>query len=387
MIDPRFDRRFMAAALAVGRQGHGLTAPNPSVGAVLVREGPTGPIIVGAGRSANGGRPHAETAALAMAGPQAARGATCYVTLEPCSHHGKTPPCAEALIAAGIGGVVVAITDPNPEVAGRGIAGLQAAGIPVRLGVRAAEAARDLAGHITRMTHGRPHVTLKLAVSADGGIGRTGVAPGKGQIAISGPLSRTRVHLMRAEHDAIAVGIGTVLADDPELTSRLPGLAGHSPARIVFDTWARTPPDAALLHRGTSPVTIMVGEGADPARTAALSDAGAEIVTLPAAPGGVDLRAALSLLGRRGITTLLVEGGARLAEALVAGGLADEVVIVAGPARLGADAILPFGGDVAGGLAPSHIVRHRLLIGDDRWTYWERQCSPESSPTSDASNP
>src|SRR5580704_1711314 len=209
------DTRFMALALALGRRGLGRTWPNPAVGAVIVKDG----VVVGRGWTQRGGRPHAEIEALRRASA-AARGATMYVTLEPCSHHGKSPPCADAVIAAGIARVVSALEDPNPEVAGSGHARLRAAGIAVEVGLGAEEARRAHAGHIRRMRDGRPHVTLKLAVSADGKAGAAGRRPA----AITGEAARARVHRMRAMNDAILIGIGTALVDDPLLTCRLPGM-------------------------------------------------------------------------------------------------------------------------------------------------------------------
>lgn len=365
----RSDASFMAAALSIGRQGNGRTAPNPSVGAVLVKDG----IIVGLGRTADSGRPHAEVVALAQAG-EAARGATLYCTLEPCSHFGKSPPCADALIAAGIARAVVAIEDPNPEVEGQGTARLRQAGIEVEIGLGAAEAARDLEGHLTRMRLGRPAVTLKLAVAADGAIGRRG----SGQVAITGPLTRRRVHLMRAEHDAIAVGIGTVLADDPQLTCRLPGMEELSPHRVVFDTEARTPPTAAILKGGAktlsgAAVTILTAPDADAARVAALSAAGALVSAVPrGADGRIDPAAALRLLGEAGITRLMVEGGAWLAEALVAGDLVDAAAWIEAPQPVGGDAIVPFGGAGRARLAQRLALAHVSHVGDDRWTLWQR---------------
>ena len=319
---PLNDARLMAAALAVGRQGQGRTAPNPPVGALIVRDGPSGPVIVGLGRTRDGGRPHAERVALDQAG-SAARGATAYVTLEPCSHFGQTPPCADALVAAGVARVVVGAADPNPLVAGGGAATLRAHGIAVTFAVREAEAMRDLAGHISRMTKGRPHVALKLALSADGAIGRRG----EGQLSITGASARTRAHILRAESDAIAVGVGTVCADDPSLTCRLPGMAEASPRRVIFDTEARTPPTARMLSElDRAPVTLCVGEGADARRLGALETAGAELLVLPRGAGGrVDLHAALEHLSQRGIATVLVEGGAALADALLEGDLVDAV--------------------------------------------------------------
>src|SRR6202451_2716553 len=224
------DARFMSLALALGRRGLGNTWPNPAVGAVVVRHDGGALVIVGRGWTQPGGRPHAEVEALRRAGA-AARGATLYVTLEPCSHFGRSPPCSDAIIAAGIARVVSALEDPNPEVAGQGHARLRAAGITVDVGLGAAEAARDHAGHFRRVRDKRPHVILKLAVSADDKIGAAGRKP----IAISGEAARARVHLLRAQCDAILVGIGTVRADDPLLTCRLPGMEARSPVRVVLD--------------------------------------------------------------------------------------------------------------------------------------------------------
>ena len=233
------DQRFMQLALSLGRRGLGRTWPNPAVGAVVVKDG----IIVGRGWTQPGGRPHAEPEALRRAG-EAARGATLYVTLEPCSHFGKSPPCVDAVIASGIARVVSAIEDPNPEVAGQGHAKLRAAGITVDVGLGAAEAAHDHAGHFRRIRDKRPHVILKLAVSADDKIGAAGHKP----VAITGEAAKTRVHLLRAQCDAILVGIGTVLADDPLLTCRLPGMEARSPVRVVLDRALRLPGTSRLVH-------------------------------------------------------------------------------------------------------------------------------------------
>src|SRR3954465_5874088 len=233
------DQRFMALALALGRRGQGRCWPNPAVGAVIVKDG----IMVGRGWTQAGGRPHAEVEALKRAG-DAARGATLYVTLEPCSHQGKSPPCADAVIAAGTARVVSAIEDPNPEVAGQGHARLRAAGIVVDVGFGAAEAARDHAGHLRRIRDKRPHVMLKLAVSSDDKIAAAGHRP----VTITGEAARARVHLLRAQCDAVLVGIGTVLSDDPLLTCRLPGMERRSPARGGGDRAPRIPGSSRLVH-------------------------------------------------------------------------------------------------------------------------------------------
>ncbi len=249
------DRRFMQLALTLGRRGLGRTWPNPAVGAVVVKDG----IILGRGWTQPGGRPHAEPEALRRAG-DAARGATLYVTLEPCSHFGKSPPCADAIIAAGISRVVAAIEDPNPEVAGNGLAKLRGAGIAVDVGLFAAEAAYDHAGHIRRIRDKRPHVILKLAVSSDDKIAAAGGKP----VAITGEAARTRVHLLRAESDAILVGIGTVLADDPLLTCRLPGMEARSPVRVVLDRALRIPGNSRLVHSAReTPLWVITSELAE----------------------------------------------------------------------------------------------------------------------------
>jgi diaminohydroxyphosphoribosylaminopyrimidine deaminase/5-amino-6-(5-phosphoribosylamino)uracil reductase len=226
------DLRFMSLALDLGRRGLGQTWPNPAVGAVIVKDG----VIVGRGWTQKGGRPHAETEALRRA-KRDARGATLYVTLEPCSHEGQTPPCADAVIRAGIARVVSALEDPNPDVAGRGHARLREKGIQVDVGLCAEEARRAHAGHIARVTNARPHVLLKLAVSADGKAAFAGRKPAQ----ITGEAVRERVFQMRAQNDAILVGIGTVLADNPQLTSRLPGMEERSPIRVVLDARLSTP--------------------------------------------------------------------------------------------------------------------------------------------------
>src|SRR3954451_5120052 len=228
----------MRLALALGRRGLGRTWPNPAVGAVVVKDG----VIIGGGWTQPRGRPHGETEALARAG-DAARGATLYVTLEPCSHHGRTPPCADAIIEAGIARVVSALVDPNPEVAGAGHWRLAERGIVVEVGLGVDEARQAHAGHLRRMSEGRPQVLLKLAVSADGKAG----LPGRKPAGITGEAARGRVHQMRAESDAILIGIGTVLSDDPHLTCRLPGMIEWSPVRVVLDANLRTPLATSII--------------------------------------------------------------------------------------------------------------------------------------------
>jgi diaminohydroxyphosphoribosylaminopyrimidine deaminase/5-amino-6-(5-phosphoribosylamino)uracil reductase len=361
------DQRFMQLALTLGRRGQGRTWPNPAVGAVVVRDG----IIVGRGWTQAGGRPHAEPEALKQAG-EAARGATLYATLEPCSHHGKSPPCADAIIAAGIARVVSAIEDPNPEVAGQGHARLRAAGITVDIGLCAAEAAHDHAGHFRRIRDKRPHVILKLAVSSDGKIGAAGRKP----VAISGEAARSRVHLLRAECDAILVGIGTVQADDPLLTCRLPGMAARSPVRVVLDRSLRIPGTSRLVHSAReTPLWVMTSDLAEAAAAMKLGAAGAQVIRVATASSpGLDLAAVLQALAEKGITRLLVEGGARVASSFVAAGFADEVWLLRGPAAIGADGIaaldaLPLTTITQ---SPDYRVRASESLQQDTLTIYER---------------
>ena len=328
------DQRFMALALALGRRGQGRTWPNPAVGAVVVRDG----VIVGRGWTQPGGRPHAEPEALRRAG-EAARGATLYVTLEPCSHVGKSPPCADAIMAAGIARVVSAIEDPNPEVAGQGHARLRAAGITVDIGLGALEAAHDHAGHFRRVRDKRPHVILKLAVSSDDKIGAAGRKP----VAISGEAAKARVHLLRAQCDAILVGIGTVLADDPLLTCRLPGMEPQSPVRVVLDRSLRIPGTSRLVHSAReTPLWVMTSNLSEAPAAMKLGAAGAHVIrvaTTTTPPPGLDLAAVLHALSEKGITRLLVEGGARVASSFVAASMVDEVWLLRGPDAVGTDGI------------------------------------------------
>ena len=325
------DARFMALALALGRRGLGRTWPNPAVGAAIVKDG----IIVGRGWTQPGGRPHAEIEALRRAG-EAARGATLYVTLEPCSHYGKSPPCADAIIAGGVSRVVSALEDPNPEVAGAGHARLRAAGIAVDIGVGADEARHDHAGHIRRMRDGRPHVILKLAVSADGKAG----APGRKPLAITGEAARDRVHLLRAQSDAIMVGIGTALADDPMLTCRLPGMEKYSPVRVVLDSALRLPP-ASRMARSARDVPVWAVTGGEASRAAedALLREGVTVLRAAQSDGRLDLAAVLKLMGARGVTRLMVEGGPTLAAALLAADLIDEAVLFQSSKVVGTDGV------------------------------------------------
>jgi diaminohydroxyphosphoribosylaminopyrimidine deaminase / 5-amino-6-(5-phosphoribosylamino)uracil reductase len=367
------DKRFMALALTLGRRGLGNAWPNPAVGAVVVKDG----VVIGRGWTQPGGRPHAEVEALHRAG-KAARGATLYATLEPCSHQGRTPPCVDAIMAAGIARVVSALEDPNPEVAGEGHARLRASGIAVEVGVCAQDAKRAHAGHISRLRNARPHVTLKLAVSSDGKAGLAGRTPA----AITGEAAHERVHLMRAMNDAVVTGIGTVLADDPQLNVRLPGLGRRSPVRVVLDSALRMPVRSKLAASATQTLDwVFVEEAANPAHEAELTAAGVEVLRAPGTNGRIDLMAVLRGLAARGITRVMVEAGPILAAAFVTADLIDEAALFRSPNPLGADGI-----DALAGMpltALTHSPKLRLVgseqVGADRLDMFERaSCSPAS---------
>ncbi|MBD8894282.1 bifunctional diaminohydroxyphosphoribosylaminopyrimidine deaminase/5-amino-6-(5-phosphoribosylamino)uracil reductase RibD [Labrenzia suaedae] len=335
------DRRFMQAAVALARRGLGRVWPNPSVGALIVAQDQNGfPILAGRGVTSRPGSAHAEVNALRQAGERA-RGAACYVTLEPCSHHGRTPPCADALIAAGVARVVIGCLDPNPRVSGRGAARLKEAGLEVVTGVEEA-ACRDLQiGFIRRIMEQRPAVSLKMAMSRDGFIGRKG----DGQVRISGPEAGDFVHGMRSNHDAILVGIGTALADDPELTCRLPGLADRSPVRVVLDTDARLPLTSKLVSTAADvPTWVICGNDADRDRLSALAEAGVLVIKVPAPGGRIEPEVALKALGMRGITRLMVEGGASVAASFWQSGVVDVFMLVTGNVLVGEGGIPPFAG-------------------------------------------
>lgn len=361
------DERFMAEAIRLSLSHLGRTSTNPSVGCLIVKDG----LIVGRGVTAEGGRPHAEPQALADAGDRA-RGATAYVTLEPCSHHGKTPPCADALIAAGVARVVVSVTDPDGRVSGRGLKMLEDAGIAVTTGVLEEEGRRALAGYLMRQMKGRPYVILKLAVSRDGMIGRKG----GGQVAISGPAAREKVQQLRAETDAILVGIGTALADDPLLTVRLEGLEDRSPTRIVLDRNLDLPlssklvstarEDPLIVVRGVTDESIEGGKAAETlaAQEAALKERGVEVLE------AADLGSLLFALGSRGISSLLVEGGARVAADFLAADLVDEIQLYQGTPEVGADGIAS---PLTIGTIPENFKPlHSLEVGPDRLDVFER---------------
>ena len=354
------DAHFMRAALSLARRVLGTVWPNPAVGCVLVKDGE----VVGRGWTQPGGRPHGETEALARAGALA-QGATAYISLEPCAHHGKTPPCADALIAAGIARAVVAIEDPDPRVAGRGLERLRTAGIKVETGIGAKEATEINAGFFKRIAEGRPLVTLKLASTLDG---RIATASGESQW-ITGEAARDRAHLLRATHDAVMVGVGTVVADNPELTCRLPGLEARSPVRIVIDGSLRTPLTVKLIaHAKQVPTWIVHRHGADAARCQALRDCGVELIEVPVSESvEMDLTVAFAELGRRGLTRVLVEGGAGLAGELMEEGLVDRLAWFHAPMLIGGDglpAIAAFGVEKLG-MAPKFKRLSLETIGND----------------------
>jgi len=335
--EPDADAGFMRIALMMARRGLGCTAPNPSVGAVLVD--PATNEVLARASTRPGGRPHAETEALRLAGDRT-RGATLYVSLEPCAHQGQTPPCADAIIQAGIGRVVSAISDPNPLVAGQGLARLRAAGIQVVEGVGAGEARWITLGHILRVSGRRPFVQLKLAVSADGRI-----AAGTGQpVWVTGPEARARGHLLRAQSDAILVGIGTVRADDPELTRRLPGLEARSPPRVVLDRRLRLPLGSKLARSARATPVLVIADAEAPADARnALEPLGVIVLDAESAGGGelLAIDRVLQLLAGRSITRLLVEGGPHVWRSFLDAGLVDEVVVFQGAAPVGEAGRLP----------------------------------------------
>jgi diaminohydroxyphosphoribosylaminopyrimidine deaminase/5-amino-6-(5-phosphoribosylamino)uracil reductase len=346
------DETYMRRALELAERARGLTSPNPLVGAVVVHAD----AIVGEGFHAAAGRPHAEIEALAVAGERA-RGATLYVTLEPCAHHGRTPPCAPAVIAAGIRRVVTAIGDPNPQVAGRGLEALRAAGVEVEIGVGATEAARQNRVFLAAMRQRRPHVTLKAAMSLDG---KLADASGASRW-ITGEVARLQAHRLRSEADAVVVGIGTLLADDPALTVRLPTPWPREPFRVVLDRLARTPPTARLITSATpARALIAVGADAPAAQVRALERAGAGVLRLPARDNRLDPSALLDQLFTREVRAVLIEGGSEVHAAFLEAGLVDAVALFVAPRLLGGREALPVIG--GRGLALKDAVR----LGDLR---------------------
>jgi diaminohydroxyphosphoribosylaminopyrimidine deaminase/5-amino-6-(5-phosphoribosylamino)uracil reductase len=366
MPHPTEDLPHMRAALALARRGLGATWPNPSVGCVIVNQGR----VVGRGFTATGGRPHAEPAALAMAG-YAARGATAYVTLEPCCHWGQTPPCTDALIHAGIARVVIAAQDPDKRVDSQGIAGLRAAGIQTEQGVLEAEAQEILAGFFQKTATGRPLVTLKLATTLDGKIA---THAGESQW-ITGPEARRAGHAIRGRHDAILVGVGTVLADNPDLTCRIPGYAKRPPIRIVADSHLRTPLTANLIRTAReTPTWMLIRHGTDRDRQKAFKEAGVTLIEIPPAAAGLDIKAALQALGTAGITRLMTEGGGQIAAALLRADLVDRLAWFHAPATMGGDGwpgVQAFGLEKLADM-PRFTRTNVTQLGDDLLTEFAR---------------
>ena len=388
--DRQSDEAWMARAVALAEGGRGTTGPNPMVGAVLVRDGR----VVGEGFHLAAGQPHAETLALAAAGPLAA-GATCYVTLEPCAHHGRTPPCVDALLAAGVARVVVAVPDPDPRVAGAGLARLAAAGVQVTVGAGADAAADQNAAYLTHRRLGRPRITLKAAASLDGKV----AAPDGTSQWITGPAARSDAHRLRAEADAVCVGAGTAMADDPRLTVRLDGYAGRQPLRVLVDATGRVGADGRLFD-GEAPTLVATTATASAAAFDAWKAAGAEVLVCPqadrapAAPRvarGVDLGHLAGLLGERGVLELLVEGGPRLQASFWAAGLADRLIWYLAPLVIGGDGAPGLlSGDGAATLAAAGRLRLASVdrLGDDlRLVAYPRPTGEAAGAPPDPSRP
>jgi diaminohydroxyphosphoribosylaminopyrimidine deaminase/5-amino-6-(5-phosphoribosylamino)uracil reductase len=361
---PVDDARFMALAFTLGRRGLGNTWPNPAVGAVIVKDG----VIVGRGWTQPGGRPHAEVEALRQA-KKNAQGATMYVTLEPCSHQGKSPPCADAIIKAGITRVVSALEDPNPEVAGQGHERMRAKGITVEVGLAADEARRAHAGHIMRMANKRPHVLLKLAVSADGKAGLAGRKPA----AITGDAAWTRVFQMRAASDAILVGIGTILSDNPQLTCRLPGMDERSPVRVILDATLKLPLSTSVVATvRDTPTWVFTSSKPSAIAEEILQQKGCKVFRVNDVEGRLDLEEVLKVLAEQGITRLMVEGGPKVAGAIAAANLVDELALLRGEKTIGETGIGPLEDMPIDGLTGQLQSRGREKLGADMLEMFER---------------
>ncbi len=352
------DSGFMRRALRLAARGRGRASPNPMVGALIVADGQ----VIGAGYHLGPGTAHAEIVALRQAGA-AARGATIYLTLEPCTHQGRTPPCAPHVAASGLARAVVGAEDPNPRVAGAGIAALRQAGMRVEVGLLRERENRLNEAYRKCITTGRPFITLKLAMSLDGKIAtRTGESRW-----ITGERARSMAHRLRADSDAVLVGVGTVLADDPQLTARR-ARASREPLRVVADSAARTPPGARIIGAGQRPALIAATDRACAENVVGLRRAGAEVVVLPQRDGRVDLGALLDELGRREVASLLVEGGGELAGSLVEQGLVDKLAIFIAPKIIGGAQARPaIGGAGAAVVDEAWQVRDMRCrrIGDD----------------------
>jgi diaminohydroxyphosphoribosylaminopyrimidine deaminase / 5-amino-6-(5-phosphoribosylamino)uracil reductase len=365
--DPHEDLRWMDAALNLGSRSLGLAAPNPAVGAILVKDG----AVVGRGATAPGGRPHAERIAIDHAG-EAARGATLYVTLEPCSHFGASPPCVDAVIAAGVTRVVSAMEDPNPLVGGQGHARLRAAGIAVSVGAGEAQAQQDHLGHILRVTAGRPCVTLKLAETADG---FASAGANDARLRITGQIADLRVQIMRSTHDAIMVGIETALIDDPALTVRLAGV-DRKPLRVVLDTHLRLPEGSRVASTAREiPTLVVAGAEASDEAARRLEDLGVMIERVPLETGAhVDLHQALRALAARGITRVFSEGGPKVAARLIALKLADEVALITADKPLGRPGVPALDAQARAALLDGSRYRplETMNYGPDTMRLWQR---------------
>jgi diaminohydroxyphosphoribosylaminopyrimidine deaminase/5-amino-6-(5-phosphoribosylamino)uracil reductase len=372
--DPDEDLRWMEAALNLGARSLGLAAPNPAVGAILVKDG----AVVGRGATAPGGRPHAERIAIDLAG-EAARGATLYVTLEPCSHFGASPPCVDAIIAAGVARVVSAMEDPNPLVGGQGHARLREAGIAVSVGAGAAQARQDHLGHILRVTAGRPCVTLKLAETADG---FASAGANDARLRITGQIADLRVQVMRSTHDAIMVGIETALVDDPALTVRLAGV-DRKPLRVVLDTQLRLPEGSRVASTaGEIPTLVIAGPAAPDEAARRLEDLGVMIDRVPLdAEGHVDLNHALRALAARGITRVFSEGGPMVASRLIALKLADAVALITADKPLGRPGVPALDAQARAALLDGSRYRplETMNYGPDTMRLWQRADGPGDS--------
>jgi diaminohydroxyphosphoribosylaminopyrimidine deaminase / 5-amino-6-(5-phosphoribosylamino)uracil reductase len=366
-MSPEEDRRWMRLALALGRRGLGRVWPNPAVGCVIVKDGR----VVGRGRTQTGGRPHAERVAIDMAG-DAAIGATAYVSLEPCNHTGHTPPCSEALVAASLARVVVAVGDPDPRTSGGGIARLRAAGIAVETGVMETEAARDHAGFFSRVKTGRPWLHLKLAATLDG---RIATATGESRW-ITGPPARHWVHGQRACHDAVLVGAGTARMDDPMLTVRGFGPVVQ-PVRVILSRRLDLPAGGRLADSaGEVPLWLLHGRDAPEGARAAWRALGARLIEVAGVAGGqLDLDAALAALGEAGLTRVFCEGGGTLASALLSAGLVDEVSLMTAGLAIGAEGTPGIGamGVAALAEAPRFALFETRRLGEDVLSRWLRR--------------
>lgn len=370
MVDEAEDQRFMAAAIRLAKRHAGQTSENPSVGAVIV--GNDGSIIVGHGVTGIGGRPHAETQALIMAGDKA-RDGTAYVTLEPCSHYGKTPPCANALINAGIKRVVIALPDPDKRVCGRGVKMLENAGLIVETGVLADCAYEGLSAYLTTKRFSRPEVTLKMAISADNGIGIVG----KGGVAISNEISHAVSHGMRAEHQAIMVGSRTVIADDPDLTCRLPGLVKRSPIRIVIDPKLSIPVGCRLVQTAkTVPTWVIVKKDAETHKKAELERLGVRLFEIDCGENLLMPKDILKLIFENNIVSVLLEGGAATAQSFLDNGAVDKIVLFRSKIILGNNRIAA--PDFKKYLADFRRI-NAAKFGEDSYIEWRHhlKCLPE----------